>query len=202
MLSVGNAVFLLIPSQSKKRILHPGEVVESGPTTFTAKFADPIAPTVDCDVNAFCEVNGKFFQQGALVTEIRPGPPNVIAFRRNGEPVSAETRQSFRISVANEGFTSRVERVRSCSVVDISPEGFAAVVTDRLDLGSVVKIKLDCDAQTVESPARVQSVKDLPTGQFRYGFLVPRGNTAARKMLQKISADMQRLQLKRIRRAA
>ena len=199
MLAVGNAVHLLIPSTSKKRILYPGQVIESDPIRFVAKFEDPIAPPVDSDVNAFCEVNGKFFQQGAVVTEIRPGQENVIAFRRNGEPVSAESRQTYRVTVVSEGFTVRLDKLRGCSVVDISPEGFAAVVTDRLNLGSVMKIKLNCDDKTVESSARVQSVKDLPNGQFRHGLLVPRGNISARNELQKISADMQRLQLKRLR---
>jgi hypothetical protein len=202
MLALGNAVHLLIPSTSKKRILHPGQVIESDPLRFVAKFDDPIAPPVDSDVNAFCEVNGKFFQQGAVVLEIRPGQGNVIAFRRNGEPVSAESRQTYRVTVVSEGFTARLDKLRGCSVVDISPEGFAAVVADRLNLGSVMKIKLNCDDKTVESPARVQSVKDLPNGEFRHGFLVPRGNISARNELQKISADMQRLQLKRLRGAA
>src|SRR5580658_7505144 len=139
MLAVGNAVHLLIPSTSKKRILHPGQVIESDPLRFVAKFDDPIAPPVDSDVNAFCEVNGKFFQQGAVVLEIRPGQGNVIAFRRNGEPVSAESRQTYRVTVVSEGFTARLDKLRGCSVVDISPEGFAAVVADRLNLGSVMK---------------------------------------------------------------
>jgi len=202
MLFVGNPVFLLIPSPSKKRILFPGAVIESCPTHFTGKFQDPIAPAVNSDVNAFCEVGGKFFQQGAVVTEIRPGLENVIVFRRNGEPVSAESRQTYRVSVISEGFTARVDKLRTCSVVDISSEGFAAIVTERLSLGSVVKIKLDCDGQTIESPARVQAVKDLPSGQFRYGLLIPRSNISARNALQKISAGMQRLQLKRLRGAA
>ena len=202
MLSVGNAVFLLIPSKSKKRILYPGQVIESDPIRFTGKFEDPITPAVDSDVNAFCEVNGKFFQQGAVVTEILPIAGNVIAFRRNGEPVSAESRQTYRVSVVSEGFIAKVDKLPASSVVDISPEGFASIVDDRLNLGSVVKIKLDCDGQVIQSPARVQAVKDLPSGQFRYGFLIPRSNIATRNALQKISADMQRLQLKRLRGAA
>jgi len=202
MLSLGNAVFLLIPSKSKKRILYPGQVIESDPIRFVGKFEDPITPPVDSDVNAFCEVNGKFFQQGAIVTEIRPGPGNVIAFRRNGEPVSAESRQTYRVSVVSEGFTARIDKLPASSGVDISPEGFATIVDDRLNVGSVVKIKLTCDSQIIESPARVQAVKDLPSGQFRYGFLIPRSNIPTRNTLQRISADMQRLQLKRLRGAA
>jgi hypothetical protein len=202
MLAVGNAVHLLIPSPSKKRILFPGQVIESTPVSFVAKFADPIAPPMGSDVNAFCEVNSKFFQQGAIVLEVRPGIENIIAFRRTGEVVSAESRQTYRVSVVTEGFTARLDKRRGCDVVDISPEGFAVVVKDRMSLGSVLQIHMDCEGKVVEAPARVQSVKDLPNGQFRYGLLVPRNNIPARNALQRIAADMQRLQLKRIRGAA
>jgi len=145
MLLVGNAVYLLVPSPSKARILHPGEVIESDPTSFAAKFEDPITPAVESDVNAFCEVNGKFFQQGAVVTELRPGPGNVISFRRSGEPVSAEARQTYRVSAVTADFTAQIDKFRSCPVVDISPEGFAAIVSDRLNIGSLVKAKVSAD---------------------------------------------------------
>jgi hypothetical protein len=202
MLCVGNPVFLLIPSPSKKRILHPGEVIESSSTSFVARFFDPIAPAVDSDVNAFCEVNGKFFQQGAVVVELREGPGNIIAFRRNGEPVSAEARQTYRVSVLNADFSAKVGKRGACPVLDISPEGFAAILSERLNLGSVVEIQLMADGKCVSTPARVQTVKEKSEKEFRYGFLVPRANIAARKAFQTISAEMQRLQLKRLRGAA
>ena len=72
MLLLATRFFCLIPSPSKKRILLPGVVIESDSTSFVGQFDDPIAPPVDCDVNAFCEVNGKFFQQGAAVARNSP----------------------------------------------------------------------------------------------------------------------------------
>ena len=200
MLLVGNAVFLLIPSPSKKRVLHPGIVIESDSTSFVGQFEDAITPPLESDVNAFCEVNGKFFQQGAAISELRPG--NVIAFRRMGEVVSAESRQTYRVSVASSDFVARIGKRSPCALIDISPEGFAAIVSDRLNLGSVVQVKLEAEGQTLDTPARVQTLKELPSGEFRYGFLVPQKNIAARKALQIISAQMQRLQLKRLRGAA
>jgi hypothetical protein len=204
MLLVGNPVYLLVPSPSKKRILHPGEVIESDATSFVGKFGDPIAPATESDVNAFCEVNGKFFQQGAVVMEIRPdpGPGSVIALRRNGEPVSAENRQTYRVSTVITDFTAQIDKLPSCPVVDISSDGFDALVSERLNLGSVVKVKVIAEGNTVESAARVQTAKERPSGETRYGFLIPRSNLAARNSLQKISVEMQRLQLKRLRGAA
>jgi hypothetical protein len=200
MLLVGNAAYLLIPSPSKKRILHPGIVVESDTTGWVGKFDEPLTPAVDSDVNAFCEINGKFHQQGAIVTELCPD--NTIAFRRNGEAVSAENRQTYRVFVLNAGFTARIAGKHTCSVLDISPEGFSALLPARLNLGSVVPITLIADGQTVDAPARVQTVRERFSREFRYGFLIPRDNIEARKAFQFISAEMQRLQLKRLRGAA
>jgi hypothetical protein len=202
MLSVGNEMYLLIPSLSKRRVLHPGKVVESNATSFVAEFEESIALPVDSDVNAYCEVRGKFFQQGAVVTEIRTSEPCVIAFRRNGEPVSAESRQTYRVSLVTSGFTVDVDKERGCQVVDISPEGFAAITSTKLDLGSVLRIRLTGEEQTFETSARVQTVRETSAGKFRYGFLVPQSNRAARNTMQQISVAMQRRQLKRMRGAA
>jgi hypothetical protein len=202
MLRVGNPVFLLIPSPSKKRILHPGEVIESDSVSFVGKFEDALTPAVDSDVNAFCEVNGKFFQQGAIVSEFRPEQTNVIAFRRNGEPVSAEARQTYRVSVINADFSAKVSTCPASHVLDISPEGFSAILRDRLNLGAVVNISLIAEGKSVITQARVQTLKERSEKEFRYGFLIPRANIAARNAFQSLSAQMQRLQLKRLRGAA
>jgi hypothetical protein len=202
MLAVGNAMFLLIPSPSKTRFLHPGKVIESDCTSFTAEFENAVAPEIGSDVNAFCEVNGQFYQQGAIVREIRPGVMVVIAFSRSGEVVSAENRQTFRVNVAAADIQAAVGRESACTVVDVSPEGFAAVTSKKVDVGSIVPIKLHGEGHALEAPARVQTMRQRPDGKFRYGFLVPRNNVLARKSLQQLSATMQRLHLKRIRGAA
>ncbi|MGA2583592.1 MAG: PilZ domain-containing protein [Tepidisphaeraceae bacterium] len=202
MLAVGKSMFLLIPSPSKTKFLHPGKVIESDCTRFAAEFEDAIAPEVGSDVNAFCEVNGQFYQQGAIVREIRAGLPVVIAFGRNGEVVSAENRQTYRVNVAASDISAAVGRESACAVLDVSPEGFAAVTSKKVSLGSIVPIKLHGEGHALEAPARVQTMRERPDGKFRYGFLVPRNNVLARKSLQQLSAAMQRLQLKRIRGAA
>lgn len=180
----------------------PGKVIESDATSFVAEFEETIAPPVDGDVNAYCEVRGKFFQQGAVVVEIRTSKPCVIVFRRSGESVSAENRQTYRVSLVTAEFVVDVDKESGCQVVDISPEGFAAIISRKLNLGSLVKIKLNGEGQTFEASARVQTVQERGGGKFRYGFLVPQDNAAARKKMQQISMETQRLQLKRLRGAA
>lgn len=196
-------MFLLIPSASNARYLYPGKVIQSNSATFSAQFEDPISPQIASDVTALCEVNGKFFQEGAVVLDVVKGLENCFAFARSGEIVSAESRQTYRVSVAaNDDVTLVVGRDASCPVLDVSPEGFAAVTAKQLNLGSVVPITLIGDVHTVHGTARIQTVRERRDGKFRYGFLVPRNDLQARKALQQLSAAMQRRQLKRIRGAA
>jgi hypothetical protein len=202
MLAKGQDMFLLIPSPSKKKYLHTGKVIESNSTSFTAIFEDGIAPEVGSDVIAFCEVNKRFCQQGAIVREIRSEPEPAIVFDRSGEVVSAESRESYRVSTAATPMTASVGPETNCPVLDVSNEGFAAVTAKKLTLGSVVPIKLRSEGQTFEATARVQTLRERPDGKFRCGFLVPQSETAARKSLQQLTALMQREQLKRIRGAA
>jgi len=202
MQSIGDAVHLLIPSPSKRRTLYRGEITQCTPTGIVARFEDAIAPAVNLDVNIYFEDGGKFFQQGAVVTEIQAGAQPVITLRRAGPVVSAESRQTYRVCVIGSEFMAKLDKGGPCPVVDISPEGFAAIVPGSLEVGSVAKIILTADGRTVETVARIQSVKELPDKRRRYGFLVPETDTAARKAIAQTSLEAQRRQLKRVRRGA
>ncbi|MGA3068372.1 MAG: PilZ domain-containing protein [Tepidisphaeraceae bacterium] len=202
MLARGQAMFLLIPSLSKTKYLHPGKVIESDGSSFTAEFEEAIILELGSDVIVFCEVNRKFCQQGAIVREIRSSPEVGIIFERCGEVVSAEGRESYRVSTAATEITAGVGRESACPVLDVSNEGFAAVTAKKLNLGSIVPIKLHGEGHTLDTTARVQTLRERPDGKFRYGFLVPRDDVAARKFLQRLTAAMQQMQLKRIRGVA
>jgi hypothetical protein len=203
MLMAGTDMFLLIPDRSNERVLHRGKVLESSAEAFVAQFEEQICPEVDSDVNAYGDVRGKFFQQGAKVTEIRiVSPQPVIAFTRCGDPVSAENRQTFRVSTIAAGITAKVGKEKNCAIVDISPEGFGAVVKGELKVGSLVPVEFQYQGNVVNTPSRVQTVKIRPDGSVRYGFLAPERHSPARKALQLITTSLQREQLRRLSGAA
>ncbi len=133
-----------------------------------------------------------------------PGSPTATAyvFKRSSEAVSAEQRQTFRVSVALSDIRAQIGNQKSCHIIDFSPEGFAAIASPGFSLGSMQKIHLTYDKQTITADARVQTIKVMPTGKVRYGFLVPNSNPTARNTLQKISITFQRTQLKRLAGAA
>src|SRR5262249_29945805 len=104
MVAKGTKILLLVPNEGNQRILHPGEVIESDAQGYVVEFDEPIAPAVGANVNAYGDVRGRFYQQGAVVAAIRQTEPHpVIAFTRVGDPVSAENRQTFRVCVAMSG---------------------------------------------------------------------------------------------------
>lgn len=214
MLARSTPMYLLIPRAGKQqKILHPGRVVESDAKTFVAEFEESIEPAVGADVVAYGEVGGKFFQQGAVVSELRgfgsgagagtsasAGP--IIAFGRVGEVVSAEQRQTFRVSVAMLDLAAQINREDACQIVDMSPEGLAAIAGGLFELGSIVQISFTHEGHAVSASARVQTATQRPDGKFRYGLLVSTRHVAARKALESISSRAQRLQLRRLAGAA
>jgi hypothetical protein len=203
MLASGNPMFLMIPNASNSKELHPGTVLVADSKTYEADFDEAITLDVGADVNAYGEVRGKFFQQGARVTAIREeGDRKIFVFDRVGEVVSAEQRQTYRVSSVTTGIVARIGKEERCPVVDVSPEGFGAIVAQRCEVGSLITVLLRFWNEDLTAAVRVQTCQARPDGKFRFGFLAPEKNSPARKALQKISATLQRAQLSRLSGAA
>jgi hypothetical protein len=203
MLTSGNPMFLMIPNASNSKELHPGTVLVADGKSYEAEFEEAITLAEGADVNAYAEVRGKFFQQGAKVTAVREeGERKIYVFERVGEAVSAEQRQTYRVSSVTTGIVARIGKEERCPVVDVSPEGFGAIVTQRCEVGAMVTVLLRFWNEDLTATVRVQTCQARPDGKFRYGFLAPEKNSPARKALQKISATIQRAQLSRLSGAA
>lgn len=227
MLPSQTSVYLLVPNESNERVLHPGRVVvlEGDDQLVIEIAATVLLPASGTGVNLFFEQGTKFMQQGATLIEARepmavattteapasgeqPGteapaePTRAICIRPEGKPVSAESRGSYRVSVAALEIPARVEKERDCRLVDVSPEGFAAVMRTNHRLGTVVKVKTEYEGEHLDGRVRVQTVKPLAGGKFRIGFLCPSTEATMRRSLQKLTSAVQRAQLQRLRRSA
>ena len=203
MLRKDGEMFILIPDASNKAVLHPGKVICADDATFEALCADPIAAPVGSDINTYATVNGKFMQQGAKVLEWQQTEAgHICRGARVGPVVSAEKRQIYRVSTVTAGIVALVGREANCPVVDVSPEGFAAILSTPLQIGTQVSITLRYKNASVQTVARVQTAKNFPKGKVRYGFLVPDKHGSGRKLLLHISGEIQRAQLRRLAGAA
>jgi hypothetical protein len=203
MFLVGTPLFLLVPDSSRKRILHPGKVVRCEEGAIIAQIEEAMTVAEGMEVVVFCSVRGKFMQQGATV--IAQGEPAIkggFAFKLVGEAVSAESRQTYRVSVAVANVKAQIGKEKDCLIVDVSPEGFAVITRSEDTLGSSVQVNFCYEGQTVSTPARVQTVQTRADGKFHCGLLVIEKGSSARKALAQISGAMQRQQLKRLSAAA
>jgi len=126
----------------------------------------------------------------------------VFAFQTTGEAVSAENRQCYRVStVVASAVSAELNDQQSCPVLDVSATGFSVLCDAELRPGQVVRTKLEHEQQQCSGTAIVQSAKELPDGRTRYGMYCAgneKSNGDLLKGLQRISASLQRQQLRRM----
>ncbi|HEY1629553.1 MAG TPA: PilZ domain-containing protein, partial [Tepidisphaeraceae bacterium] len=168
---------------------------------------EPIALADGTNTSVFAEWLGRFFQQGIqiiadnVVAGAAPVATTMIRFTRVGEPVSAESRGSYRVGVAAQQVYALVDEQR-CQVVDLSPEGCAVISVKPLTVGGMVDVSLTFEGVEVAGPMKVQTVKILRNGSQRFGLFATDKKSKTRASLQKLSSLMQRMQLKRFAGAA
>jgi hypothetical protein len=220
MLSVNRPCFLLIPNERNERILQRGIVVQLNGNDAVIQFEKPVGLKAGDETTLAAEVRGKFLQQGVNVVAMGaaaerpttgstappalPSPGCMISVTCVGEPVSAEKRGSFRVSVAAAAgdITARVGKQKDCHLADVSPEGCGIVCPESLTVGQTVNVAFTFQGITVEAPMRVQTARQLRNGRVRVGLFVPDKTSPARRALEKLSMLMQRLQLQRLAGAA
>ena len=200
LLGIGTELFLLDPERSAtRRVMVPGRVVEQTPGGFVAELDEPLAIAPGGPAVAFAADGLRFLQQGVTLTDARADAARpTYAFARVGEPVSAEQRQTYRVSVALLGLTATVGDDDGCPLLDVSPEGFGVVSPRTLNLGSSAPVAFAHDGIAISTVARVQTLRERPDGQYRVGFLAPDRHGPARKSLQQMTNAFQRLQLRRM----
>lgn len=207
MLTQGKSVFILLPGNKKERILHEGTVTECGVDTFVAEFSEPLIIEVGTGVLAHAEAGRKFMQQGATAQVIfSSSPKTIIAFQRNGQPIAADSRQSYRVSLAAQQLPARVNDDDQCKLLDVSATGFGVSSKSMWLVGEIVQATVGYNGMTCSGEARVQSMREFGPGSYRYGLHAieaKRGRTKSDLQLglMKISLEVQRDQLRRMARA-
>ena len=127
----------------------------------------------------------------------------LVGLHVTGEPVSAEGRSAYRVvtSIAG-GVTVTLDNNLECAVLDVSATGFSVISDAPLLQGQVVRVVIHHELEDIQGSAIVQSVKELAGGQRRIGLHCAgnsRSNGQLHRGLQRISAAVQRQQLRRAR---
>lgn len=217
MIAIGFPLFVQLPSESAARVLHAFEVsgtTLSGVTIRGAEGSLGLAPGQD--IRVYFELKQKFMQQAARVEAVLqnddPKEPAdalsqtvTLSVQLLGQPVSAESRECYRVSTVTAGLRGTLGGEASCVLADVSIIGMSMIARERHEMGEILSVSLEFEGRTYRGSASVQSIKDLGKGQFRYGLNAiedKKGGKELQGALHKISMSVQRAQLKRLAGAA
>jgi len=130
--------------------------------------------------------------------------PQTIAIQAVGEPVSAESRQCFRVSTVMSGRTAVLGDEAGCDLLDVSVTGFSVNASEQHDVGDQVPAVHEHDGRRYSGRTSVQSVAAVRDGSYRYGLHCVNDDQsrALTEALQQISMAVQREHLRRRARAS
>ena len=205
MLASGTKIFLNLPHGSQRHVLHPATVTKAGKRDYTAQLeeADPILEA-GRDLFIYYELKRKFVKQAARIDAVmQTDPALVVGFQLTGEPVSAESREWFRVSTVMANLTADFGPETACPLLDVSSVGFAVEATAAYKIGDVVPATLRYQDKQFTGKGRIQSIREADRGRFRYGVHSLEDKASGgdlRKGQQHISAAIEREQLRRLAR--
>ena len=206
MLEADKPVFLRVSDESKNRVLHPGKIIGVEDNTYNGEFdwEEELSCEKDEAVFIYFEDARKFMQQSARICSIAEVESKFeITLETTGSPVSAESRECYRVSTVLLGLTVSVADDRDCPLLDISATGMSATTTSPLRMGDEIAAMLSFDGREYSGSVIVQSVGELRGGRIRHGFLSVTDRRCGGNLqqgLQATSASVQRLLIKRLAR--
>jgi hypothetical protein len=202
MLVSESKIFFSIPNESKKLILHPATVKETGTCGYTAELEESeVGLEAGQDVFVYYEFRRKFVKQAARVETVMQTDPTLVGFRVTGEAISAESREWFRVSTVMAKLSADFGPETGCPLLDVSSVGFAVEATQSYQVGDVLTATLKYQSRQFSGKARIQSVRELGGSRFRYGVHSIEDKTSGgdlRKGQQQISAAVEREHLRRL----
>ena len=206
MTSINSGIFIEGGSNSGQRVLHPAEILGSTGGVFTAKSQTAeLAFELGEALMVYYQRGRSFVKQPALIESCDTSQRLAkIQFAFRGEAVSAEQRESYRVSTIMTELCVDIVDEMGCKLVDISVTGCSAIASGRYRQRQLVRITLYHEGEPISGQAIVRGVKRLDAERTRYGLLcvIERDSDGAlKKGLREITMAVQRSQLQRLSRA-
>jgi hypothetical protein len=209
MIRTGTPVFIQLPEETARRILHPGETLamEDGLAVVQPEIGVPAIES-GMELLLYYDESREFVKQGARAAEIveneeDPTAQPTVKFELVGGPVPAESRQCYRVVTALCDLEATIGDAKGCRLVDASITGFGVIGQPGLKMGSNLPVTLHYDGKEYSGSACLQSIKVLDSHRTRYGFSSNESETSIlADGLRAISLGVQREQLRRISGAA
>lgn len=201
---IGLIVFTRFPGETRRRVLHASTVTQlSGTDSFTVLPDDSgLGYEVGQELLIYFERRRQFVQQPAKVEALLDSEKGgVVVLRTTGEPVSAESRQCYRVSTILSDLSVTFDGVEGCSLRDVCVTGFAVASPRHYTTGQVLDVGLLFEGTGYTGQASIQSITPMPDGQVRYGVNCVKDKASASSLskgVQQVSMSVQRRQLSRL----
>jgi len=209
MIRTETPIFIQLPEETARRILHPGETIglEEGLVVVQPEAG---VPTIESSMELllYYDEGREFVKQSVRAVEVianeeDPEAQPLVKFELIGGPVPAESRQCYRVVTALCDLKATVGEAKGCRLVDASVTGFGVIGKPGLKIGANMPVTLNYDRKAYSGSACLQSIKVLDDDRTRYGFSSNESDTSPLAMgLRAISLGVQREQLRRISGAA
>ncbi len=207
MLGIGDGFFIETSTQSTSRILHPAKVLGTKDDGYTAEIEEAnVSLAEGAEFLIYFEVKGKFVKQSAKIEALYDDEPNsTIEFITAGEPVSAESRQHFRVSTVMLDLTAALGEQPNCKLLNVSAIGFSVLATAHYGRGATVDASVCHEGKTYSGRVCIQGSRPMHNDQIRYGLhCIDENGTDGnlRDGLRQMTMAIQRKQLRRLSNTA
>lgn len=205
MIKTGSDILFQEPTCDTRR-LRRSVVVDVDDDRFSIQFVvEPFAFEVDQEVLMYFNGKREFMQQVGRITEISTpesdeGEPITFTIEPVGDPISAESRQHYRVSAISANLEVSLGEEEHIPVQDLSATGLAVLAAGEYSLGQTMQVEIVHEDEQCHGVTSIQSIRELGPGRIRYGLRALETDPHTGEFLQtlqRISLAVQREQLKR-----
>ncbi len=189
-------IFMRIPDDHGKQVLHPGLVVSSDDESVTVRLMDEIELQAELELFVHYEIKRQFMQQPVTVETVDESEDaDVVRFLVTGEAFSAESRERYRVSAIASDAALDVGSESDCKVLDVSGTGFSFYAQDSYAVAQSLSVHFTFGDKQWPGTIVIMSAKDMDDKK-RYGVRCTDG--PLKNEIAAICREVERQQLRRL----
>jgi hypothetical protein len=195
-------IHLEVSGLQRERRLHSGRLVDaSDERGYRVRFEQSDLEIGRGDIlQVYFDWDRSFTKQLVHAVERSSGSHDVcLDLRPIGEPVSAESRECYRVSAHAAHVRAHLGESPACEVVDVSASGFSVYTREELQPGHALRATLLHEGAAIEGLVRVRNLRRSRGGRLRCGVscIDDNGNSVLGRALARLNLALQREQLAR-----
>ena len=171
MLKEGSPVYLGLDDPSGRQVLRPGIIAAIAQDRCTIEFenSELSIKTGDGYLIYYHDFQ-EFVQRRVRVEEqSETGPLSRVVMKFNGDAVSADTRQEYRVSAINAGLTVTLDTEEGCTIQEISMSGLGLVSDRKYSIGQILNVTLHFVGEDFSGQMVIEWMRQLDGDRTQYG---------------------------------